>query len=180
VRLTIALQVRLAADRATADRTEAARRRDRIHRRVEQAIEAEGDDAEAVETLSSAVWESLTETDDADLLGRPMHEVVARICADLGVSPAGFASAFGVEPTPVILRHGAARTNEACPRAGFAGPGGPSRRDGEAGPGERTAQDGWVLGSARAVRAPPEHDGRNHPAIAGPLRHPPSPSPSSG
>ncbi|HTI68304.1 MAG TPA: hypothetical protein VL460_12225 [Caulobacteraceae bacterium] len=84
VRLTIALQSRLAGDLAASSRTEAARRRDRIHRRIEQAIEAGRDDEDEVEQLSSAAWERLTDEDDADLLDLPMQDVVARICADLG------------------------------------------------------------------------------------------------
>jgi hypothetical protein len=99
VRLTIALQSRLMAELAALDGAEAkaravtaARRRDRIHARVEQAIEADRRDApdaeHDVETLSSSVWERLTEEDDADLLDRPMEEVVAQICRDLGLSPA--------------------------------------------------------------------------------------------
>jgi hypothetical protein len=155
VRLTIALEARLAADRLATRRPEAARRRDRIHTKVERALEAERDDADEVETLATAAWEQLTETDDADLLDRPIHEVVARICADLGLSPAWAASAFGTARSetpdgakiPVILGRSEAETR------------GPSRRDGEAGPGARTGPGGWVLGSARAPRAPPEDDG---------------------
>ncbi len=105
VRLTIALQARLVAERAASERaagaaraSEASRRRDRIHTKVERALEqvaeAEGAEADAVEHLSSAAWEKLTETDDEELLDLPMEELVARICADLGLSPDWAASAF--------------------------------------------------------------------------------------
>jgi hypothetical protein len=101
VRLTIALQSRLVADRAAGERAvaaaraaEGAQRRHRIHARVEQFIEAERDDADEAERLSSAVWEQLTEADDADLLDRPVAEVVAAICRDLGLSPAEIVPAF--------------------------------------------------------------------------------------
>jgi hypothetical protein len=102
VRLTLALQSRLVAELAALDQAqakaravEAGRRRDRVHARVEQAIEAERADADhdEIEHLSSAAWERLTETDDAELLDLPMDEVVALICRDLGLSP-GWAEAF--------------------------------------------------------------------------------------
>jgi hypothetical protein len=102
VRLTLALQSRLVAELAALDQAhtkaravEAGRRRDRVHARIEQAIEAERTDADhdEIEHLSSAAWERLTETDDADLLDLPMDEVVALICRDLGLSPA-WAEAF--------------------------------------------------------------------------------------
>ncbi len=108
VRLTLALQTRLSGDMAAFERgqaatraAEAGRRRDRIHARVEQAIEAERCDPDEVETLSSQVWERLTDPDDADLLSGPIDEVVARICQDLGLSPAWAAADFpapGAEP----------------------------------------------------------------------------------
>jgi hypothetical protein len=85
VRLTLALQLRLARDAEGQTRAEAARRRDRIHARVETATEAETLAERDGEQLSSDAWERLTEEDDADLLARPMDEVVARICQDLGL-----------------------------------------------------------------------------------------------
>ena len=94
VRLTIALQSRLLNDLAALDRDDhlaetsrVAKRRNRIHRVVERAIEAAHDDEEEVERLSMDAWERLTDEDDADLAGRPFDEVVARICEDLGLSP---------------------------------------------------------------------------------------------
>jgi hypothetical protein len=101
VRLTLALQARLARDLAAlgeaatrAHAAEAARRRDRIHTRVERALEAERLGEDEVEGLSSDAWERLTEEDDEALLARPIEEMVALICADLGLSPAWAAPAF--------------------------------------------------------------------------------------
>jgi hypothetical protein len=106
VRLTIALQSRLAKDLAALDEAqarangaEAARRRDRAHAHVEQAAEDQRDDTDEVEALSSRAWERLTDLDDDDLLLRPIGEVVARICEDLGLSPAFVASAFPDAPS---------------------------------------------------------------------------------
>ncbi|OYX30721.1 MAG: hypothetical protein B7Y99_11285 [Caulobacterales bacterium 32-69-10] len=94
VRLTIALQSRLLSDLAALDgaetkarAAEAFKRRDRIHRRVETIIEAERADADEAEQLSSDVWERLTDADESAVLDRPIDEVVAQICQDLGLSP---------------------------------------------------------------------------------------------
>jgi hypothetical protein len=123
VRLTLALQSRLVAELAALDQAhakaravEAGRRRDRIHARVEQAIEAERADAEGdeIEHLSAAAWERLTETDDAELLDLPMDEVVALVCRDLGLSPAwaeafaGGALAVADHPPPPAVPSGRA------------------------------------------------------------------------
>jgi hypothetical protein len=101
VRLTIALQSKLARDLAALDEAgtrartaDAARRRDRIHRRVEQVIEAEEGDAGEAERLSSNAWERLTDEDESALLDRPIEELVAQICQDLGLSPSWPAPAF--------------------------------------------------------------------------------------
>ena len=101
VRMTIALQSRLVGDLAALDRAagqaraaQAGARRERLHRLVERAIEAEHAshedwDDDAIERLSSDAWERLTDADDdAGLAGlAPFAEVVAAICADLGLSP---------------------------------------------------------------------------------------------
>lgn len=107
VRLTIALQSRLAKDLTALAEAEtrargaaAARQRDRIHRRIERAAETERPDAAEVERLSSDAWERLTEADDAELLDLPIDEIVARICADLGLSPDWAASAFPCQDHP--------------------------------------------------------------------------------
>ena len=97
VRLTFALQSRLlealaALDKSDADARagEARRRRERIHRQVKQAIEAECDDRGEIKQLSWAAWERLVEDDDGDFADLPISEVVARICADLGVAVEDF------------------------------------------------------------------------------------------
>ncbi|OYX35830.1 MAG: hypothetical protein B7Y99_02855 [Caulobacterales bacterium 32-69-10] len=107
VRLTIALQSRLAKDltalgeaEARARAKEAARRRDRIHLRIERVAETERPEEDEAERLSSDAWERLTEMDDADILDLPMDEMVARICADLGLSPDWAASAFPLQDHP--------------------------------------------------------------------------------
>jgi len=111
VRLTIALETRLVAERAASERGEAAvraseadRRRDRIHDKVDRLIDevaqTERADAEAAERLSEAVWERLTETEDEALLDRPTEEIVARICADLGLAPGWAGDAFGAGVIP--------------------------------------------------------------------------------
>ena len=102
VRMTIALQSRLAKDLADLDRAESQAaaaqvraRRARLHRLVEQAIEAEHAghddwDDDKIERLSSDAWERLTDAaDDLDLVAAhaPFAQVVARICADLRLSP---------------------------------------------------------------------------------------------
>ena len=115
--MTIALQSRLMNDLAALDRAEdkaesgrAATRRWRLHRLVERAIEAEHADNEALDRgairrLSFAACERLTDAEaDADIAGLPFAEVVARICADLGLSPEWTARlvavAGGPQPPP--------------------------------------------------------------------------------
>jgi hypothetical protein len=89
VRLTIALQQRLAKDIAGLARDQAYARRNRIQRAVERAIEAERDDADEIETLSEEarerLWDDETFDDLADLT---LDEAVALICKDLGLAPA--------------------------------------------------------------------------------------------
>jgi hypothetical protein len=90
VRLTIALQSRLLKDLAALDRTETEARKRRIHRIVERAIETEHDDADEIERLSDEARERLWDEDDCgDLLDRPIEEIVASICRDLGLDPDG-------------------------------------------------------------------------------------------
>ena len=82
VRMTLALQARLAKDLADLDRADsqaraarAAARRSRLHRLVEQAIEAEEAghadwDEDEIERLSADAWERLTDAEDeADFAG---------------------------------------------------------------------------------------------------------------
>ena len=100
VRMTLFLQSRLAKDLADLDKAEVqaraertSARRARLHRLVEQAIEAERRDEDEIEHLSSDAWERLRDADDeAELVGSaPFAEVVARICQDLQLSPASTA-----------------------------------------------------------------------------------------
>ncbi len=110
VRLTFALQSRLLEALAALDqadetaRTNAAhRRRERIHRQVKQAIEAECDDRGEIKSLSWAAWERLTDDDDGDFADLPIAEAVARICADLGLPSDWGETAFGEEEGAEIL-----------------------------------------------------------------------------
>lgn len=73
---------------APADPDPAHERRRRIDRVVRRVIEAEEDDEDEVERLSGEAWERLEDEDVyGDVLARPMGEIVARVCEDLGLSP---------------------------------------------------------------------------------------------
>jgi len=108
VRLTIALQSRLAKDLAELDKqddraewTRQYDRRQRMRGLVREAAhvlittrrQAEGASLDWSEVklerdaLSDAAYERLTEAEDGYLTGRPFDEVVARICHDLGMTP---------------------------------------------------------------------------------------------
>jgi hypothetical protein len=133
VRLTLALQSRLTEGLTALDRAEAvarvgeaARRRHRIHRRIEEAAEAERIDAVEVERLSSDAWERLTDEEDDDLLSRPIDEILALICRDLGLSPAFAASAF-TATDPERVRDPPAPPSPTRPRV--AGPPRPAATD---------------------------------------------------
>jgi hypothetical protein len=98
VRQTLALAAKLAEERqaTAAERvrrddleagTSALNRRLRIERLVERAIDAEASDDEA-EGLYDDLRERLEDTDDlAGFHDRPLPEIVALICKDLGVTP---------------------------------------------------------------------------------------------
>jgi hypothetical protein len=94
VRLTLMLQTRLLKELPALGRAETLAksaqedaRRDRAHRLAIRAIKVEHDDEDVVEHLSDEAWERLRDEDlSDDISGRPMGEVVARICADLGLS----------------------------------------------------------------------------------------------
>jgi hypothetical protein len=121
VRMTIALQSRLAKDLAALDRAddlaEVARkdvRRMRLRRLVGQAVSAgiapddkrdENAIEDEIDRLSDEAYERLTDAEDGDLMGRPFEEVVSGICADLGLSPDWTARLMAaVEPPPEPLR----------------------------------------------------------------------------
>jgi hypothetical protein len=167
VRMTIALQSRLAGDLAALDRADdvarmrrKTERRFRLSRLCGEAARASVDarrrsgaqrwsDEDAIEDeierLSAEACERLTDAEDGDLWGRPFDEVVARICADLKLSPEwGARLRAAVEPPPshsppephppppVILGRSAARAqtrgpssedvDEGASRLGDAGP----------------------------------------------------------
>ena len=90
VRQTLALEGRLQEElrtgRAQAARAQAARRKTVVRHAVEAAIDAEPDDNEAAHLLAS-LYERLGDTDEAELLDRPVREIVASICKTLGISP---------------------------------------------------------------------------------------------
>jgi len=102
VHLTIALQSKLLKDvialdegrvptvdaEAEARRARTDARIDRIGRIAHRVLEAECDDEDAVERLSSTLWERLEDEDICgDLSDRPIGEIVALICKDLGLDP---------------------------------------------------------------------------------------------
>src|SRR6185369_8311262 len=98
VRQTVALETRVAADRGTAQaqhaaplageaRTQLSRRKDKLRRIVEQAIEAEAHGSEAEHLLLDLDERLDGAEDDADFADAPIADQVARLCADLGVTP---------------------------------------------------------------------------------------------
>ncbi len=101
VRQTLALEARIEGELATRAREDAAQGAVRLEREtrarlvkrktairwaVEQAIEAEADHHE-LEGLFDHLDERLQDREDTDFLDRPMGELVARICRDIGVTP---------------------------------------------------------------------------------------------
>jgi hypothetical protein len=98
VRQTFALEARLAEDRRTAQAEVAARRaaetrlhverrKTKVRTAVERVLDAEAEGSDA-ENLFYDLTERLeTDYDDADFADRPIGELVARICRDLGVTP---------------------------------------------------------------------------------------------
>jgi hypothetical protein len=91
VRQTFALEARLAEERRTAEAASAARRVERrktkVRTAVERVLDAEPEESDA-ENLFYDLTERLeTDYDDADITDRPIGELVARICRDLGVTP---------------------------------------------------------------------------------------------
>jgi hypothetical protein len=107
VRLTVALQSKLIADRqafeagVVKDRAEAAKQRDyhrlfAVPRQIERAermifriaAEENPDDLDTAERLAYEAAEQLKDADIyGDILTRPFSEIIAEICLDLGLSP---------------------------------------------------------------------------------------------
>jgi hypothetical protein len=161
VRMTIALQQRLAGDLADLDRADARaqsarrlERRVRLSRMAGQAAEAAIDarrrsglefwsDEEAIEAdierLSSETLERLIDAEDGDLWGRPFDEVVAGIAKDLGLSPEWTARLRGAvqppmtAPIPVGMVEGEGPIPDDDPLTVILGRSGPRARP-EAGP----------------------------------------------
>ena len=86
VRQTMMLQDRLQSDRKAAA-AKAADLRARVGRIVRRAIEDGQGDAEQVERLVREAAERLEQERYGDVLVRPIGEIVADICKDLGLSP---------------------------------------------------------------------------------------------
>lgn len=106
VRLTVALQAKLIKDlqaldeaaarqrrgeQAEAERARLSRetaRKERVERIVERVIRAELGEADEAERLAEAAWERLDHDDIyGDLSARPVGEIIACVCRDLGLSP---------------------------------------------------------------------------------------------
>jgi hypothetical protein len=106
VRLTVAVQSRVLRELERVERqgefnapAEARRRREARHeasqarkasiqRIVRRVAEGEGEGAERIEALVEDAAERLDDADVyGDVLTRPMGEIIARICADLGLRP---------------------------------------------------------------------------------------------
>ena len=94
VRQTLALEARLYQDRATRHghaeagrlvetRERGLRRKAQAGRIVERVLESDADG----EALLDALDERLDDADDIDFADRPLGELVAHICRDLGVTP---------------------------------------------------------------------------------------------
>jgi hypothetical protein len=99
VRMTLALQSRVmkellalnegaSAAASPAEPNPLRARRERVNTIVQRVIETEHSHDETIDRLSSDAWERLTDDDIyGDITDRPLGEVVARICEDLGLSP---------------------------------------------------------------------------------------------
>ena len=86
VRQTVMLQSRLQEQRSAAA-ARAGALRSRLGRIVRRAVEDEHDDAERVERLCAEAAERLEQERYGDVLARPLGEIVADICRDLGLDP---------------------------------------------------------------------------------------------
>ncbi|CAN7170307.1 hypothetical protein LJR225_000334 [Phenylobacterium sp. LjRoot225] len=106
VRLTIALQSQLVKDLQDLDATAARRaagqqadagrerrilqsaRKEQVERIVERLIRTEAGDGAEADRLAEEAWERLDHDDIyGDLLARPVREIIALVCQDLGLAP---------------------------------------------------------------------------------------------
>ena len=91
VRQTFALEARLAEERQMAQAATAARRVERrktqVRTAVERVLDAEADESEAENLVYDLTERLESDYEDADFTDRPIGELVARICRDLGVTP---------------------------------------------------------------------------------------------
>ena len=89
IRQTMALETRLADDQKVRRERQARQhryeRQAQVRRRVERAIDADADEAD-IDDLLCDLNERLSDPDDTDFTNRPLIEVVASICRDLGVA----------------------------------------------------------------------------------------------
>jgi hypothetical protein len=97
VRLTLMLQTQVLKERGEAAEAEAEqaevreplyRRKFRVERIVERLIKAEHDDEDDIDRLAVEAGERLDDEDlYGDILDKPIGELVALICKDLGLNP---------------------------------------------------------------------------------------------
>jgi hypothetical protein len=104
VRQTVALEARLEQEAAGIRRAQGAQRKHQAQRHVERILVAEASEADADDLLAD-LYERLADEDDCDFADKPLGEIVARICADLGVTfdP----EVWQDEPPPYFPREGA-------------------------------------------------------------------------
>ena len=168
VRMTIALQSRLAKDLAALDRADhmaekarTTRRRIRLSQLVEDAARAKiaaqreagarfwaDEDAieDEIEQLSSEAYERLIDAQDEDFSGRPLGEAATEICKDLGLSPGWTARLLAAVQPPEPL------TSPTPPGPGEARPEDELRVAGGGPP----AEERGVEGASHRAHRPPD------------------------
>jgi hypothetical protein len=114
VRQTVMLQSRLIRELQAEERGEAAQAatlrarraevKQRLSRIFRRAIEAEHDQPERIERLRAEAAERLEDELVRDLLDRPVAEIIADICRDLGLSPDWRGLADDIADAEAVLR----------------------------------------------------------------------------